>query len=119
MPTRQQFLNAINAAPDNVALRLQFADMLEEQGDPMCEEWRKPISLLLREEPEDGSLRVYLEFGRRGGDGCGDGWWSDYGDGIGGGRYGDGVGNGEDVMPTGPSGDGSGNGSLYFRVQGP
>src|SRR5262249_11413980 len=37
MPTRDEFLHAIRAAPHDLALRLVFADWLEEQGDPLAD----------------------------------------------------------------------------------
>ncbi len=40
---KEDFLNAIAADPGNSRLRLMFADWLEERGDPLAAEWRKPI----------------------------------------------------------------------------
>ncbi len=39
---KQHFLTAIAADPCNSALRLQFADWLEERGDPLAVLWRQP-----------------------------------------------------------------------------
>ncbi len=133
MPTHQQFLTAITATPDDVALRLQYADWLEEQGDPLCHEWRKPM-VRIRIEAWDSNRR-YSDRHRHfdDGDGAGDGFGDGNGDGWGDSSklhvydesrlwHGDGLGNGFYVETDEPLAtdyglcDGHGDGSSFADI---
>jgi len=108
MPTHQQFLAAILAAPDALAPRLIYADWLEEQGSLLCHVWRKQTARTLVLPEACRSIdRVGFGAGESGGFGAGygDGYGDGFGYGYGGfGGYSDGYGGGADGY--GDGGDG-------------
>ncbi len=116
MPTRQQFLKAINADPHNVALRLQFADWLEEQGDPLCDEWRMvTVHFLLRPDCFETVFDGFEE-GYNFGDGPAYGYGSGDGDGYGHGEGDeDGNGHGDGYWCEFGQGNGDGGGFSIDR----
>ncbi len=101
MASHQQFLDAISAAPGELAPRLVYADWLEERGSPLCFEWRKPLTCIQSSDDYHGgkfpgygfgeALGVPSGDGRSGGDSAGDG------DGDGLGLFDDGDGSGDGI----------------------
>jgi uncharacterized protein (TIGR02996 family) len=57
MTDRAGFLQAIREAPDDIALRLVFADWLEEQGDPLADFIRLQFEVERLREQGDDHLR--------------------------------------------------------------
>ncbi len=111
--TEQEFLDAMVADPGDVRIRFQFADWLEERGDPRSHGWRT-ISLTPiadTRQPKWGDGWVYgagFKAGSSRGDGDGDG----YGDVKGDGRF--------FLLPYFPAsyrGDGSGFGNETVASQ--
>ncbi len=111
MASHQQFLDAIASAPDDVSLRLMYADWLEEHGNPLCHEWRRMTRVLVRLGSGEGDGTGYASlYGFESGDGVGYG--AGYGDGNGY-RYGDGSGIGSGYCASYGTGDGYGHGYDY------
>ncbi len=84
--TEREFLSAIRANPDDMRLRLMFADWLEERGDDRATGFRQMERTVIAEDyvglnAGDG---MYYVYGDSEGDGFGDGAYHGDGHGDGG-----------------------------------